>query len=130
MVNRMVVALAVVVALTAGVAGAQTRHTYVGAHNLIGLAAVTDWTTTVDLDTRTLTVSGIVQNRSNVSLANVKVGVSDEDIVETDVVPSTLAPGQFGTFVAQLYTGTNLTASVYVMADLVPVARFVPWTER
>lgn len=130
MVTRMMVVLVTVVALTAGVAGAQTRQTYVGAHNMIGLAAVTDWSTTVDLDTRTLTVSGIVQNRSNVTLANVKIGISDEDIVEVDAVPGTLAPGQFGTFVATLYTGTNLTASVYVMADPVPVGRFVAVTVR
>lgn len=130
MITRMMVVLATVAALAAGVAGAQTRHTYVGAHNLIGLAAVTDWSTTVDLDTRTLTVSGIVQNRSNVTLANVRVGVSDEDIVEVDAVPGTLAPGQFGTFAAVLYTGTNLTASVYVMADPVPVGRYVPVAVR
>jgi len=130
MTNRKIaLAVAVAVALTMVTVAAGQSGTYVGGHDKIGLAAISDWTTTADLTARTLTVTGVVQNRSNVTLANVRVGVSDEDLVEVPTVPATLAPGAFGTFTATLYTGTNMTVSAYVMADPVTV-RFVPWSER
>jgi hypothetical protein len=130
--RRMILAVAVALAfgVVVGHAAAQPSGSYVGAPDLIGPAAFVDWHTAVDLTTRTVTVRGVIQNRSNIALTNIRVGLGDEDIAEVASVPATLAPGEYGTFTASLYTGTNLTVRGYVMADAVPATAFLPRVTR
>ena len=118
--------LAAVLAVAAPLHPGGPSGTYVAPPDGIGLAVLTDWSVSVDLDARTMTVHGEVTNRSDHVLANVTASVWDEDTVTADVEPQILMPGASGVFTATLYTGTNLTAYVFVEADVMPVEP-APW---
>jgi hypothetical protein len=128
--RMMLVAVVAAVVLLAGQAGAQSSRAYVGAPDLIGPVAFVDWHVGVDMTSRVVTVTGVVQNRSDVTLTDVVIGIGDEETAEVAAVPATLAPGEYGTFRVALHTGTNLTVRGYALANPVPVVRFVPWAEQ
>lgn len=123
------VVLAVVLGLVGGLALAKSDN-WVGAPELMGPAKIEDWRTTVNLETRTVTVNGWVRNVSNVTLENVLVGVADEELDEVSCVPETIEPNERCRFSGTMYTGTNLTVRAYVMADAVPARLVVPSAVR
>ena len=121
--------LAIVLGLAAGLALAKSDN-YVGAPDRMGAAMIEDWSTSINLETRTVTLYGTVKNASDVTLENVLIGVSDEELIEVPCVPSTIEPGDRCRFTATMYTGTNLTVMAYVMADAVPARRYIPQVDR
>lgn len=128
MVGMVVAALALAVAYGTGTAQGPS---WVGAPEYIGPAAVTNWRVEVDRAGRVLTVTGTVENRSDAALTNVRVGIGDEDVSEVAAVPATLQPGQSGAFRASLYTGSDWTVRLYVLADVVaPSVMYVPAVVR
>jgi len=123
------VVLAVVLGLVGGIVYAKSDN-WVGAQDLMGPAKIVDWHTAVNLEQRTVTVTGLVENVSDVTLTNVLVGIADEDLDEVPCVPQTIEPRDRCRFVGTMYTGTNLTVRAYVMADAVPARRYIPQVDR
>jgi len=112
--TAVVVGAVAVGALWAGRVTAQ-QGAYAGGAGMVGVAAVKDWTVAVVGDTAT--VSGVVVNVSNVTLANVVVTVWDNDFVAVPV--GTLGPGRAAEFVAVMQGGPNWAWQATVTADVV-----------
>lgn len=130
MVKTMVaVAVATVLGMVGGMVYAKSDN-WVGAPELLGPAKIVDWHTSVNLEERTVTVTGWVENVSDVTLTNVLVGIADEELDEVPCVPETIEPRDRCRFTGTMYTGTNLTVRAYVMADAVPAARYMPNATR
>lgn len=126
--HKTIVAVVVAMALGLVSAHAQSGALVVGGTDVIGPAAVSDWHTVLDVASGTLTVYGTVQNRSNVTLTDVRVGLTGA--ADVAVAPSILCPGEFGVFGATVRYGETATVRATVTAGVVTVPRFVPWAEQ
>jgi formylmethanofuran dehydrogenase subunit C len=121
------VVAAVVLGVMVGHVGAQSGALVVGGTDAIGPAAISDWHTVLDMAGGTLTVYGTVQNRSNVTLSDVRVGLVGATVVDVATTPSILCPGEFGVFGATVRYGDTATVRATVTATVVSPPRFVPF---